>query len=474
MNEGGMSVANLATAVSSLAEAKKYATLRDILSTMNAADIALLFDDLPSSMIPLLFRLLPKELAAMTFVEMESDQQELLIKGFSDSELKDVVDELYIDDAVDIVEEMPANVVRRILGSADPETRKMINDLLKYPEDSAGSIMTVEYVELRPHLTVEDAIKAIRRSGVDKETINICYVTRADRTLYGFITIRRLILANPNTLIGDLADTNVIYCSTMDDQETVAKMLQKYDLIALPVVDGEKRLVGIVTIDDAIDVLQDEVTEDIEKMAAMTPSDKPYLKTSTFSLFAHRIPWLAVLMLASTFTELIINFYTQRLSMFGEIAGGMLLACIPMLMGTGGNSGSQSSVTVIRGLSLGEIEFRDILAVIWKEFRVSILCGSVLALANFGKMMLMNALVYHHSGAAFTSYMMVSISICLAILSTVFVAKLIGCVLPILAKMIGFDPAVMASPFITTIVDVTTLLLLFGIASVIMSTVAVL
>ena len=463
-----MSVANLATAVSSLAEAKKYATLRDILSTMNAADIALLFDDLPSSMIPLLFRLLPKELAAMTFVEMESDQQELLIKGFSDSELKDVVDELYIDDAVDIVEEMPANVVRRILGSADPETRKMINDLLKYPEDSAGSIMTVEYVELRPHLTVEDAIKAIRRSGVDKETINICYVTRADRTLYGFITIRKLILANPNTLIGDLADTNVIYCSTMDDQETVAKMLQKYDLIALPVVDGEKRLVGIVTIDDAIDVLQDEVTEDIEKMAAMTPSDKPYLKTSTVSLFAHRIPWLAVLMLASTFTELIINYYTQRLSMFGEIAGGMLLACIPMLMGTGGNSGSQSSVTVIRGLSLGEIEFKDILAVIWKEFRVSILCGSALALANFGKMMLMNTLVYHHSGAAFTAYLMVSISICLAILSTVFVAKLIGCVLPILAKMIGFDPAVMASPFITTIVDAISLLIYFSVAKAVL------
>ena len=451
-----------------MVESKKYATLRDILSTMNAADIAVLFDDLEQPMIPLLFRLLPKELAADTFVEMESDQQQLLIKGFSDSELKEVVDELYIDDAVDIVEEMPANVVKRILMQADPDTRKMINELLQYPDDSAGSIMTTEFVELRPHLTVEDAIKAIRRTGVDKETINVCYVTRADRTLYGFITIRRLILAQPDVLIGDLADTNVLYCSTMDDQETVAKMLQKYDLIALPVVDGEKRLVGIVTIDDAIDVLQDEVTEDIEKMAAMTPSDKPYLKTSNFSLFLHRIPWLGALMLAATFTELIINYYTQRLEMFGEITGAILLACIPMLMGTGGNSGSQTSVTVIRGLSLGEIEFSDTLRVIWKEFRVSLLCGAALAVVNFGKMLLMNVLVYHYTGAGYHAYMLASISICLAILSTVFVAKLIGCTLPIAAKKIGFDPAVMAGPFITTIVDVTTLLLLFGIAQLVL------
>lgn len=436
---------------------------------MNAADIAALFDDLEQQTIPLLFRLLPKELAAETFVEMESDQQQLLIKGLSDSEIKEVVDELYIDDAVDIVEEMPANVVKRILAQADPDTRKMINDLLQYPEDSAGSIMTVEYVELRPHLTVEDAIKAIRRTGVDKETINICYVTRADRTLYGYITIRRLILAQPDTLIGDLADTNVLYCSTMDDQETVAKMLQKYDLIALPVVDGEKRLVGIVTIDDAIDVLQDEVTEDIEKMAAMTPSDKPYLKTSNFSLFLHRIPWLAALMLAATFTELIINYYTQRLEIFGEIAGAMLLACIPMLMGTGGNSGSQTSVTVIRGLSLGEIRFADTLQVIWKEFRVALLCGSALAVVNFGKMLLMNVLVYHYAGPQYHAYLFASLAICLAIVSTVFVAKLIGCTLPILAKRIGFDPAVMAGPFITTIVDVTTLLLLFGIAQAVMT-----
>ena len=461
-------MANLSNAIATLLESKKYATLRDILGTMNPADIAALFDDLDWSMVPLLFRLLPKELAAETFVEMETDRQELLIKGLSDSELKDVVDELYIDDAVDIVEEMPANVVRRILGQADPDTRKMINELLQYPEDSAGSIMTPEYVAFKPHLTVEDAIKTIRRSGVDKETINICYVVRPDRTLYGYITIRRLILAPPDTLIGDLADTNVIFCQTVDDQETVAKMLQKYDLIALPVVDNEQRLVGIVTIDDAIDVLQEEVTEDIEKMAAMTPSDKPYLKTSNLSLFLHRIPWLAALMFAATFTELIINYYTQRLEMFGEIAGAVLLATIPMLMGTGGNSGSQTSVTVIRGLSLGEIRFSDTLRVIWKEFRVSLLCGAALAVVNFGKMMLMNVIVYHYEGPAFTAYLFASVAICLAIIATVFVAKLIGCTLPILAKRIGFDPAVMAGPFITTIVDVTTLLLLFGIAQAIM------
>ncbi len=450
--------------MTSLVESKKYATLRDILTTMNAADIAALFDDIESPYIPLLFRLLPKELAADTFVEMESDQQQVLIKGFSDSELKEVVDELYIDDAVDIVEEMPANVVKRILMQADPDTRKMINELLQYPEDSAGSIMTTEFVELRPHLTVTDAIKTIHRTGIDKETINILYVTRADRTLYGFITIRRLILAQPDTLIGDLADTNVLYCSTMDDQETVAQMLHKYDLIALPVVDGEKRLVGIVTIDDAIDVLQDEVTEDIEKMAAMTPSDKPYLKTNNLSLFLHRIPWLAALMLASTFTEIIINYYTQRLEMFGEVAGAMLLACIPMLMGTGGNSGSQASVTVIRGLSLNEIGFSDTLRVMWKELRVALLCGGALAVVNFGKMLLMNVLVYRYAGTGYTAYVLASVSICLAIFATVLVAKLIGCTLPIASKKIGLDPAVMASPLITTIVDVTTLLLLFGIA----------
>ena len=459
-------MANLATAITSLIESKKYGTLRDILVTMNAADIAALFEDLEPEFLPRLFRLLPKELAADTFVEMESDSQELLIKGFSDSELKEVIDELYIDDAVDIVEEMPANVVKRILAQADPDTRKLINELLKYPDDSAGSMMTTEYVELRPNLTVEDAIKTIRRTGIDKETINICYVARADRTLYGYVTIRRLILAQPDTLIGDLADQNVISCKTLDDQETVAQMLSKYDLLALPVVDGENRLVGIVTVDDAIDVLQEEATEDIEKMAAITPSDKPYLKTGVFSLYIHRIPWLCILMIAAIFTELVINHFSNLMSVqFQSFISAMLLACIPMLMDTGGNAGNQASVTIIRGISLGEIEFKDLPRVIFKEWRISLLAGATLAVVNFGKMMMMYAITYHNSfNNQFTPYLLIAVTVSIALCCTVFLAKFIGCSLPILAKKIGFDPAVMAGPFITTIVDVTSLLILFGLA----------
>ena len=459
-------MANLATAITSLIESKKYGTLRDILTTMNAADIAALFEDLEPEMLPRLFRLLPKELAADTFVEMESDSQEMLIKGFSDSELKEVIDELYIDDAVDIVEEMPANVVKRILAQADPDTRKLINELLKYPDDSAGSIMTTEYLELRPNWTVKDAIKTIRRTGIDKETINICYVTRADRTLYGYVTIRRLILAQPDTLIGDLADQNVISCKTLDDQETVAQMLSKYDLIAIPVVDGENRLVGIVTVDDAIDVLQEEATEDIEKMAAITPSDKPYLKTGVLSLYIHRIPWLCILMVAAIFTELVINHFSNLMSVeFQSFISAMLLACIPMLMDTGGNAGNQASVTIIRGLSLGEIEFKDLPRVIFKEWRISLLAGASLAVINFAKMMLMYAITYHNNfNNQFTPYLLIAITVSIALMCTVFLAKFIGCTLPILAKKVGFDPAVMAGPFITTIVDVTSLLILFGLA----------
>ena len=459
-------MANLATAITALIESKKYGTLRDILVTMNAADIAALFDDLEPEMLPRLFRLLPKELAADTFVEMESDSQELLIKGFSDSELKEVIDELYIDDAVDIVEEMPANVVKRILAQADPDTRKLINELLKYPDDSAGSMMTTEYVELRPNTTVEDAIKTIRRTGIDKETINVCYVTRADRTLFGFVTIRRLILSQPDVLIGDLAETNVISCKTLDDQETVAQMLSKYDLIAMPVVDGENRLVGIVTVDDAIDVLQEEATEDIEKMAAITPSDKPYLKTGVLALYVHRIPWLSILMIAAIFTELVINHFSNLMSaQFQPFISAMLLACIPMLMDTGGNAGNQASVTIIRGLSLGEIEFRDLPHVIFKECRISLLAGATLAVVNFAKMMLMYVITYHNNfNNNFPPYLLIAVTVSIALMATVFLAKFIGCTLPILAKKVGFDPAVMAGPFITTIVDVTSLLLLFGLA----------
>ena len=460
-------MASLATAITSLIESKKYGTLRDILVTMNAADIAALFEDLEPEMLPRLFRLLPKELAADTFVEMDSDEQELLIKGFSDSELKEVIDELYIDDAVDIVEEMPANVVKRILAQADPDTRKLINELLKYPDDSAGSMMTTEYVELRPNWTVEDAIKTIRRTGIDKETINICYVTRTDRTLLGFVTIRRLILSQPDVLIGDLAETtNVICCKTLDDQETVAQMLSKYDLLALPVVDGENRLVGIVTVDDAIDVLQEEATEDIEKMAAITPSDKPYLKTGVLSLYVHRIPWLAILMISAIFTELVLTHFEDLMKIqYIACISTMLTAGIPMLMDTGGNAGNQASVTIIRGLSLGEIEFRDLPRVIWKELRISLLVGASLAVINFGKMMLMYAVTYHNNfDNQLSTFLLVAVTVSIALMCAVFLAKFIGCTLPILAKKIGFDPAVMAGPFITTIVDVSSLLMLFGLA----------
>lgn len=440
---------DLETTMMALVNNKRYATLRDILVTMNAADIAALFEELEQEILPLLFRLLPKELAAETFVEMDSDAQELLITGFSDSELKEVIDELYIDDAVDIVEEMPANVVKRILKQADAETRKQINEILKYPEDSAGSIMTTEFVELRPHMSVADAIKSIRRSGIEKETINTCYITKPDRTLYGQISIRSIILADEDDLVEDIMEQNVISVSTMDDQETVAQMFQKYDLLAMPVVDREGRLVGIVTVDDAIDVLQEETTEDIEKMAAITPSDKPYLKTSVFSLYLHRIPWLLLLMVSATFTGIIIMNFESALA-----AQVTLTAFIPMLMDTGGNSGSQSSVTIIRGLALQEIAFRDIFKVIFKEMRVSLLCGVTLAGANFLKLLFLDKVGFS-----------IALVVCVTLLITVFVAKVIGCTLPMLAKKIGFDPAVMASPFITTLVDAISLVTYFQVAT---------
>lgn len=440
----------LRTSIKVLVETKKYATLRDILSTINAADIASLFEeDIPEEMIPLLFRLLPKELAADTFVEMDSNTQELLIRGFSDSELKEVVDELYVDDAVDLVEEMPANVVRRILLTADVEKRQLINTILKYPEDSAGSIMTTEYVELRPHMTVEEAIKHIRRSGVNKETINTCYVSSKERKLIGVVTIKDLIMADSDEVMSDLMEENIISVTTLEDQEQVAQQFTKYDLLAMPVVDGEGRLVGIVTVDDVLDVMQEEVTEDIEKMAAIVPADKPYLKLSTFELWKSRIPWLLLLMISATFTGMIITSFEDALSKYV-----ILTAYIPMLMDTGGNSGSQASVTVIRGISLGDVEFSDLLKVIWKEARVAVCVGVTLALCNFAKLMLFDHLT-----------MQVALVVCLTLVVTIFCAKLVGCTLPLIAFKIGFDPAVMASPFITTIVDAVSLLVYFQFAS---------
>ena len=433
-------------------EEKKYAALRDILLVMNPSDIAALFDGLEEGRIPLLFRLLPKEIAAETFVEMETEAQELLIRSFSDNELKEIVDELYVDDAADLVEEMPANVVKRILKQADPEMRRSINQILRYPEYSAGSIMTTEYVSLRPSMTVEEAILRIRRQGVDKETIYTCYVTR-DRHLLGLVTVKDLLLADDDeTKIEDIMITNLISVTTHTDQEEVGRMFSKYNFLALPVVDKENRMVGIVTFDDAMDVIEEEVTEDIELMGGMLPSEKTYLRSSTFELFKNRIPWLMLLMVSATFTGLIITAFEGALA--AQVA---LTAFIPMLMGTGGNSGSQSSVTVIRALSLDELNFSDIWRVIWKELRTALLCGIALAVVCFGKIWLVDKLLMGNESIT----LMIDLVVCLALLVTVIFAKVVGGTLPLLAKALKLDPAVMASPFITTIVDALSLLVYF-------------
>ena len=435
---------------------KKYSTIRDILVTMNPADIAAVFAGVEPDKLPLLFRLLPKELAAESFVEMESEEQETLIKGISDSELRQVMDELYVDDAVYIVEEMPANVVQRILAQSAPEMRKEINEILQYPENSAGSVMTTEYVKLSPDMTVGDAILRIRRTGVDKETIYTCYVLE-NRKLIGTVSVKSLLLA-PSDLqtIDSVMESNLITVTTHTDQEEVARMMSKYNLLAIPVVDGDDRMVGIVTFDDAFDVMEDETTEDMEIMAGMTPSDKTYLRSSPFDLFRHRIPWLALLMVSATFTGLIISSFEEKLA-----AMVCLTAFIPMLMDTGGNSGSQSSVTVIRAISLGELEFRDLGKVIWKEVRTAVMCGLVLSVLCVAKILLVDHLMLHTEGVNFT----VALTVGLTLAVTVLCAKIVGCTLPMLAKKLGFDPAVMASPFITTIVDALSLLVYFGIAT---------
>ena len=440
-------------ALLAMLEGKKYATLRDILVTMNPSDVAGLFMGLEDKQIPIMFRLLPKETAAETFVEMEPDAQELLIRGFSDNELKEVLDELYVDDAADIVEEMPANVVKRILQAADPEMRSSINQILRYPEYSAGSIMTTEYVSLRPHMTVEEAILRIRRQGVDKETIYTCYVLDKDRTLIGLVTVKDLLLADDDEMkISDLMITNLISVTTKTDQEEVARMFSKYNFLALPVVDGENRMVGICTFDDAMDVMEEEATEDMELMGAMTPSEKTYMKSSAFELFKNRIPWLLLLMVSATFTGLIITSFEDSLA--AQVA---LTAFIPMLMGTGGNSGSQSSVTIIRALSLDEVRFADLLEVLWKELRTAILCAVALAIVCFGKIWLVDRLLFNNPSIT----LMVDLVVCLALAVTVILAKVVGAMLPMCAKALKLDPAVMASPFITTIVDALSLLVYF-------------
>ena len=446
-------------AILKMVEDKKYSTLRDILVTMNPADIAGIFNSLDDKRIPLMFRLLPKELAAETFVEMETDDQELLIRGFSDNELKEVLGELYVDDAVDIIEEMPANVVRRILSQADPEMRQSINQILRYPEYSAGAWMTTEYVSLRPNMTVEEAILRIRRQGVDKETIYTCYVTK-DRKLLGIVTVKDLLLAEDDEmLISDLMETDLISVTTHTDQEEVARIFSKYDFIALPVVDTENRMVGIVTVDDAIDVMEEEATEDIELMGGMLPSEDTYLRSTIWELFKNRIPWLLFLMLSATFTGMIINSFEDALA-----AQMALSAFIPMLMGTGGNSGSQSSVTIIRALSLDEVKFADLPKVVWKEIRTAVLCGLALAVVCFVKILLVDRLLFGNPDIT----VMVDAVVCLAMFVTVLLAKTVGAVLPMVAKVMKLDPAVMASPFITTIVDALSLLVYFLFATMLL------
>jgi len=436
--------------IKELLENKKYHNLREVLDDENEADIAEVFEtiDNEESMV-LLFRLLPKDKAAEVFAYLPIETQQTIIQLLTNTEVGQILNDLNSDDAVDMLEEMPANVVKRMLALADVQTRRDINSLLQYPEDSAGSIMTVEYVDLRSFMTIDDAIKRIRKNGVDSETINYSYVTDAQKHLLGVISLREIILAKPDEKIEDLMDDNIITVTTLQDQEEVAKLFKKYDFAAMPVVDQENRLVGIITVDDVMDILEEEVTEDIEKMAAITPNDQPYMKTSVFETYKKRIPWLLLLMISASITGKIIQGFETALA-----SCVILTAFIPMLMDTGGNCGSQASVSVIRALSLDEFDFHELPLVIWKELRVSILVGLTLGCANFFKILLID-----------NTTTIVAFVVCFTLFLTVIAAKLVGCILPVVAAKLGFDPAVMASPFITTIVDALSLLVFFNIAT---------
>ena len=429
---------------------KKFSTLKPILAEMEPFDIAEIINDIEDEKVPLLFRILPKDLASEVFVEMDTDAQEILIKSFTDRELGGIINDLFVDDTVDLIEEMPSNVVRKILRVANAETRELINKLLGFPKDSAGSIMTPECITLRPHMTVDDALKKIRKQALDKETIYTCYVTDNQKKLLGIVSAKDIILHEPEDKIGDFMQENCIVAHTHTDKEEVSNMLANYDLLAIPIVDSEDRINGIVTIDDAIDVIQEEAEEDISKMNAITPTDKPYLQTSVFSLFKSRVPWLLILLISATFTGLIINIYEGTLNALSPL----LFACVPMLMGTGGNSGSQASVTIIQSLTVGEVEFKDILKVLWKELRVAIFTALVLAIACFAKLQLIDKMIF---GYNYT--ITISAVVSLALFATICVAKIVGAFLPLFAKKIHLDPAVVANPFITTIVDIISILI---------------
>ena len=430
-----------------LVQERKFRALREILNEMNEVDIAEFLDELDVEQEILVFRLLPKDVAAEVFAYLEEDQEKL-ISALSDKELREVLDELYMDDTVDLIEDMPANLVSRILHNTDASTRSQINQLLNYPKDSAGSLMTTEFVYLHPNNTGEESFARIRKVGLDKETVYTCYVT-TNRVLQGVVTVKRLLMSTYETKISDIMETNILSITTHEDKEDVAQMFSKYDLTALPVVDGENRLVGIITVDDAMDVMEEEATEDIEKMAAILPTDKPYFQTGVIETWKHRIPWLLLLMISATFTGTILGFFEEALA-----SNAALTLFIPMLMDTGGNSGGQASVTIIRAMSLGDVEFADWLRVIWKELRVSFLCAATLSVVVFGKVM-----VVDRKSAS------VALVVAATIFFTIVIAKLIGCTLPMLAKKLGFDPAVMASPFITTVVDALSLLVYFAVAT---------
>lgn len=431
-----------------LLENKQMKQLKDILLNENEFDIAEFMEELDAEKAIVVFRLLSKSTASNVFAELSTDVQMHIISRINDNDIKTIIEDLYVDDMVDMIEELPANVVKRILKIATPETRNIVNQFLRYEEGSAGSIMTAEYVALKKYMTVKEAFDYIRATGLDKETVYTCYVTNKHRKLQGVITLKDLLMANYEVTVGEIMDTNIISTTTSDEQENVALTFKKYDLLALPVVDHEDRIVGIITADDVFDVMEEETTEDIEKMAAITPSEKPYLKTGVLETWGQRTPWLLLLMISAAFTGHIITMYESALGKFV-----ILTSFIPMLMSTGGNSGSQSSVTVTRGLSLGEIEFCDLFKVLWKEIRVSVLCGLTLSVANFAKLMLFDRVSAE-----------IAIVVCLTLLLTVLTAKCIGCSLPMFAKKLGFDPAVMASPFITTIVDAVALMVYFNIA----------
>ena len=444
-----ISIDTLKTMLANLDDAKKYQSLRDVMETLPAPDLAAVFEDLPAEKLPVLFRLCPKDLAADVFAGLTPATQQQLIDGLTDTELKAVVDELFVDDATDLVEEMPANVVKRILAQAEPATRRMINELLKYPEDSAGGVMTTELMALRPDMTVAQAMDTIRENGFDKETINNCYVTDSSRRLVGVVSLRALVLAkNTEEPIKDLMDSNVVSVSTTTDQEDVSKLFEKYGFLAIPVVDAENRLVGIVTIDDAISILQDEASEDIAKMNAIGPSDKPYFKQSMWDLYKSRAPWLLFLMISATFSSLVIRGYEDALA-----AVTVLTAYIPMLTDAGGNAGSQSTSTIIRGMAVGDIQPHDLPRILWRESRVALLCGGTLAVCNFAKMLLFDRIAAP-----------VALVVCLTLICTILLSQIIGGILPVAAEKLHVDPAVMASPLITTIVDTTTLLVYFNIA----------